>query len=319
MMRLSEAGASIGVAHQGTDAEFNAVGTDSRAVTPGMLFVALKGERFDGHDYVREVLAKGAVGAMVEQAFAVANPGLPLLAVYDTRLALGQLAAAWRARFAIPLIGITGSNGKTTVKEMCAAILRAHFGGAAENVLATQGNLNNDIGLPLTLLGLRAAHRAAVIEMGMNHPGEIDYLTRIAVPGVALVNNAQRAHLEGLGTVQDVALAKGEIFAGLTADGVAVFNADDVQCGIWHELSRERRQVRFGLDHSAEVRGSFMPHGLGGDLRLETPAGDLTLALAVSGPGRRRHAGCREAGAGSFHRRQGTLAAPPGAQWVAGG
>jgi UDP-N-acetylmuramoyl-tripeptide--D-alanyl-D-alanine ligase len=290
MMRLSEAGASIGVAHQGTDAEFNAVGTDSRAVTPGMLFVALKGERFDGHDYVREVLAKGAVGAMVEQAFAVANPGLPLLAVYDTRLALGQLAAAWRARFAIPLIGITGSNGKTTVKEMCAAILRAHFGGAAENVLATQGNLNNDIGLPLTLLGLRAAHRAAVIEMGMNHPGEIDYLTRIAVPGVALVNNAQRAHLEGLGTVQDVALAKGEIFAGLTADGVAVFNADDVQCGIWHELSRERRQVRFGLDHPSEVRGSFMPHGLGGDLRLETPAGDLTLALAVSGRHNARNA-----------------------------
>jgi UDP-N-acetylmuramoyl-tripeptide--D-alanyl-D-alanine ligase len=181
MMRLSEAGASIGVAHQGADAEFNAVGTDSRAVEPGMLFVALKGERFDGHDYVREVLARGAAGAMVEPAWAAANPGLPLLVVNDTRLALGQLAASWRSRFAIPLIGVTGSNGKTTVKEMCAAILCAHFAGTAESVLATQGNLNNDIGLPLTLLKLRATHRAAVIEMGMNHPGEIDYLTRIAV------------------------------------------------------------------------------------------------------------------------------------------
>jgi UDP-N-acetylmuramoyl-tripeptide--D-alanyl-D-alanine ligase len=244
-----------------------------------MLFVALKGERFDGHDYVREVLAKGAVGAMVEQAFAVANPGLPLLAVYDTRLALGQLAAAWRARFAIPLIGITGSNGKTTVKEMCAAILRAHFGGAAESVLATQGNFNNDIGLPLTLLKLRATHRAAVIEMGMNHPGEIDYLTRLAVPGVALVNNAQRAHLEGLGTVQDVALAKGEIFAGLAADGIAVFNADDPQSGIWRELARERRQVSFGLDQAAELRGRFEAHGLGGRLGVDSPWGELASTL----------------------------------------
>jgi UDP-N-acetylmuramoyl-tripeptide--D-alanyl-D-alanine ligase len=197
MMRLSEAGASFGVMHLGPDMEFVAVGTDSRAVIPGMLFVALKGDRFDGHDYVREVLAKGAAGAMVEHAWAAANPGLPLLPVNDTRLALGQLAAAWRGRFAIPLLGITGSNGKTTVKEMCAAILRAQFGGAAEGVLATEGNFNNDIGLPLTLLKLRATHRAAVIEMGMNHAGEIDYLTRLAAPTVALANNAQRAHLEG--------------------------------------------------------------------------------------------------------------------------
>ena len=207
MMRLSDAGASIGVMHCGADAEFGSVGTDSRAVTPGMLFVALKGERFDGHEFVREVLAKGAAGAMVERAWADANPGLPLIAVNDTRLALGQLAASWRRRFAIPLLGITGSNGKTTVKEMCAAILRAQFDAAPDTVLATSGNLNNDIGLPLTLLRLRASHRAAVIEMGMNHAGEIDYLTRLAAPTVALVNNAQRAHLEGLGTVQDVALA----------------------------------------------------------------------------------------------------------------
>lgn len=290
MMRLSEAGASFGVMHAGPDAEFLAVGTDSRAVTPGMLFVALKGERFDGHDYVREVLARGAVGAMVEQAWAAANPGLPLLPVNDTRLALGQLAAAWRSRFAIPLLGITGSNGKTTVKEMCAAILRAQFGSAGESVLATEGNLNNDIGMPLTLLKLRATHRAAVIEMGMNHAGEIDYLTRIAAPTVALVNNAQRAHLEGLVTVQDVALAKGEIFVGLAPEGVAVFNADDAQAGIWRELARERRQLLFGLEREADVHGSFVPHGLGGELRLDTPAGQLSVALGVPGRHNARNA-----------------------------
>jgi UDP-N-acetylmuramoyl-tripeptide--D-alanyl-D-alanine ligase len=290
MMRLSEAGASFGVMHQGPDVEFLAVGTDSRAVIPGMLFVALKGERFDGHDYVREVLARGAAGAMVERAWAEANPGLPLIPVNDTRLALGQLAAAWRGRFAIPLLGITGSNGKTTVKEMCAAILRAQFGGARESVLATEGNFNNDIGLPLTLLKLRPTHRAAVIEMGMNHAGEIDYLTRLAAPTVALVNNAQRAHLEGLGTVQDVALAKGEIFVGLAPDGVAVFNADDPQAGIWRELSRDRRQVSFGLDHEADVRGTFIPHGLGGELRLDTPDGHFTVALAVPGRHNARNA-----------------------------
>ena len=290
MMKLSAAGASIGVMHCGADAEFGSVGTDSRAVTPGMLFVALKGERFDGHEFVREVLAKGAAGAMVERAWADANPGLPLIAVNDTRLALGQLAASWRRRFAIPLLGITGSNGKTTVKEMCAAILRAQFDAAPDTVLATTGNLNNDIGLPLTLLRLRASHRAAVIEMGMNHAGEIDYLTRLAAPTVALVNNAQRAHLEGLGTVQDVALAKGEIFVGLAADGVAVFNADDAQAGIWRELSRERRQVSFGLDQPADVSGCFEPHGLGGKLRMETPWGPFDVALAVAGRHNARNA-----------------------------
>ncbi len=165
---------------------------------------------------------------------------------------------------------------------MCAAILRAQFAGD-DAVLATAGNLNNDIGLPLTLLKLRAAHRAAVIEMGMNHAGEIDYLTRLAAPTVALVNNAQRAHLEGLGSLQNVALAKGEIFAGLPADGVAVFNADDAQADIWRELSRERRQLTFGLDRPADVRGRFAGHGLGGELHLATPAGEILVTLAVPG------------------------------------
>jgi UDP-N-acetylmuramoyl-tripeptide--D-alanyl-D-alanine ligase len=289
MMRLHEAAASIGVFPQGEDAGFLSVGTDSRAVVPGMLFVALIGERFDGHEFVREVLAEGAAGAMVEHAWAKANPDLPLIPVVDTRAALGQLAAHWRARFRLPLLGITGSNGKTTVKEMCAAILRAHFGDAG-SVLATAGNLNNDIGLPLTLLKLRSTHRAAVIEMGMNHPGEIDYLTRLAAPTVALVNNAQRAHLSGLGSVQDVALAKGEIFAGLAADGIAVFNADDLQVDVWRELSRERKQVSFGLDQAADVCGSFSGHGLGGYLNLVTAWGDIEVKLQVPGRHNARNA-----------------------------
>ncbi|MDP2826391.1 MAG: UDP-N-acetylmuramoyl-tripeptide--D-alanyl-D-alanine ligase [Sulfuritalea sp.] len=290
MMRIREAAHAIGALAQGADADFGGVSTDSRSIAAGELFVALKGDNFDGHAYVEDVLARGAAGALVAQDFAAVHPDLPLIVVADTRLALGALAAQWRGRFAIPLIGITGSNGKTTVKEMCAAILRAHFGDVAGSVLATVGNLNNDIGLPLTLLKLRDSHRAAAIEMGMNHVGEIDYLTRLAVPTVALVNNAQRAHLEGLGSVQDVALAKGEIFAGLEADGVAVFNADDAQVDIWRELSRDRRQVSFGLDQAADVRGQFASHGLGGELHLATPWGEIAVTLAVPGSHNARNA-----------------------------
>ena len=290
MMRLHQAARAIGAAAQGDDADFSGVSTDSRSIAAGELFVALKGDKFDGHAYVADVLARAAAGALVTREFAAAHPDLPLIAVADTRLALGALAAHWRGRFAIPLLGITGSNGKTTVKEMCAAILRAQFGDAPDSVLATAGNLNNDIGLPLTLLKLRATHRAAVIEMGMNHAGEIDYLTRLAAPTVALVNNAQRAHLEGLGSVQDIALAKGEIFAGLAADGVAVFNADDPQADIWRELSRDRRQLSFGLDQAAEVCGRFASHGLGGELHLVTPWGETAATLAVPGRHNARNA-----------------------------
>jgi UDP-N-acetylmuramoyl-tripeptide--D-alanyl-D-alanine ligase len=290
MMSLHEAAAAIAARAQGVDDGFSGVSTDSRSIAAGELFVALKGEHFDGHAYVGEVLARGAAGAMVNQEFAASHPDLPLICVNDTRLALGALAARWRGRFAIPLIGVTGSNGKTTVKEMCAAILRVKHEDQAGAVLATAGNFNNDIGLPLTLLRLRASHRAAVIEMGMNHAGEIDYLTRLTEPTVALVNNAQRAHLEGLGSVQDVALAKGEIFAGLAADGVAVFNADDAQVGVWRELARDRRRVSFGLDRPADVRGQFASHGLGGQLHLATPWGEIDVMLAVPGAHNARNA-----------------------------
>jgi UDP-N-acetylmuramoyl-tripeptide--D-alanyl-D-alanine ligase len=288
MLTLSRTAQALNAHPMGPDAEFTSVGTDSRAVIPGMLFVALKGERFDGHDYVTEVLAQGAAGALVEQAWAAAHPELPLVAVPDTRLALGQLAAHWRAGFHLPLIGVTGSNGKTTVKEMCAAILRADFGQNA--VLATGGNLNNDIGLPLTLLKLRSTHHAAVIEMGMNHPGEIAYLTRIARPTVALVNNAQRAHLAGLGSVTDVARAKGEIFEGLAADGVAVINADDPHFSLWQSLNAGRRCLSFGFMSAADVRGCWHPHGFGGRLDILAPQGELTLTLPVPGEHNARNA-----------------------------
>jgi UDP-N-acetylmuramoyl-tripeptide--D-alanyl-D-alanine ligase len=283
MMNLREAAHAINAMATGADASFSGVSTDSRSIAAGELFVALKGEHFDGHAYVRDVLSRGAAGALVSQDFAAAHPDMPLIGVTDTRLALGALAAQWRGRFTIPLIGVTGSNGKTTVKEMCAAILREQHGNAPDSVLATVGNLNNDIGLPLTLLGLRGSHRAAVIEMGMNHVGEIDYLTRLTRPSVAVVNNAQRAHLEGLGSVQDVALAKGEIFAGLPADGVAVFNGDDAQVDVWRELSRDYRRLSFGLNPLVDVRGQFTLHGLGGDLHLTTPWGVIDTTLAVPG------------------------------------
>ena len=293
MLTLASTARLLGGINGHRDAEFTSVGTDSRAVVPGMLFVALKGDRFDGHDYVVEVLAQGAAGVLVAQDWATEHADLPLVGVPDTRLALGQLAAQWRSRFHIPLIGVTGSNGKTTVKEMCAAILRADYGQNA--VLATGGNFNNDIGLPLTLLKLLHTHHAAVIEMGMNHPGEIDYLTRLARPTVALVNNAQRAHLAGLGTVADVARAKGEIFTGLAEDGVAVINADDPHAELWRGLAGKRQVISFGFSPAADVRGEWSEHGLGGDLTLKSSQGTLQFHLPVPGLHNARNALAAEA------------------------
>ncbi len=282
MLRLSEITTALNGRLLGTDAAFDAVSTDSRAIRAGDLFVALRGERFDGHEFVAAVGNDGAVGAVVDEAAAPAlqAAGLPLVVVADTRLALGALAAFWRARFALPLIAVTGSNGKTTTKEMIAAILAAHFGDA---VLATQGNFNNDIGLPLTLLKLGEQHRAAIIEMGMNHPGEIGYLTRIARPTVALVTNAQRAHLEGMGSLDAIAVEKGTIYDGLDAKGVAVVNADDAHAVLWREKNSGRRVVDFAIDADAEVRGKVRLHGLDNELHLVAPQGEAIIDLALPG------------------------------------
>lgn len=278
MMPLSEAAVATHGQVIGQDVVFTSVGTDSRKLTAGQLFVALRGANFDGHDYAAQTLEQGAVAAMVSTELE-----LPAgLLVKDTRLALGDLAAHWRRKFDIPLAAITGSNGKTTVKEMLASILRAEAGGD-DLVLATEGNLNNDIGLPLTLLKLRSQHRYAVAEMGMNHMGEISYLTRIGRPTVALVNNATTAHVGELGSVEAIAQAKGEIFQGLVEDGVAVINVDDTFAPLWRMLSNPHRVMTFGLDMAADVSADYTIEAAGSRLRLKTPAGEIDVVLPTPG------------------------------------
>jgi UDP-N-acetylmuramoyl-tripeptide--D-alanyl-D-alanine ligase len=276
-MRLHEAAAAIGATAVGADVEFDRVETDTRRLAPGCLFVALRGARFDGHAFIEQAFGKGAAAVMM--AAGHTHSGRPALVVEDTRLALGRLAAWHRTRMPARIAAVTGSNGKTTVKEMTAAILRAHAGDAA--VLATEGNLNNDIGVPLTLLRLTPQHRYGVIEMGMNHAGEIAYLTRLARPDAALVNNAQRAHLEGLGTVEAVARAKAEIYEGLGEGGVALVNVDDPHAALWLGLNQGRRVLRFGLSAQADVRAE--PGTDGGRLTLHTPLGRIDTTLAVPG------------------------------------
>ncbi len=313
MMSLSQIAPILQGRIEGEDTQFAAVSTDTRSIRQGDLFVALKGEHFDGAQFVAQARAAGAVAALVNRdtGFGIQDAGIPLLFVEDTRLALGQLAAHWRKQFDIPLAAITGSNGKTTVKEMLAAILRQKIkddlrdsplstrgsvgeGGRPEDadelVLATQGNFNNDIGMPLTLLKLRDSHRYAVIEMGMNHPGEIDYLTRIARPDVALINNASGAHLAGLGSVEAVARAKGEIFAGLAAQGTAVINADDAYAALWRTLAGNHEVLDFSLTRAAAVRGKWLSQGYGGELHIGTPVGELHITLQVPGEHNARNA-----------------------------
>lgn len=304
-------------------AHFESVGSDTRSLAPGQLFVALRGERFDGHDFVKDAAAKGAAAAMVDQRWfeqSSVSTALPLLVVDDTLAGLGMLAAAWRGRFVLPLIGITGSNGKTTVKEMCASILRAQSAldgyDPAAAVLATAGNLNNDIGMPLTLLQMRPTHRAAVIEMGMNRPGEIASLTRIAAPTVALVTNAHRAHLQGMGSVAEVAAEKGAIYQGLAEGGVAVINADDAAADEWWRVNAGRQRVRFGIDRDAEVRGRYILKGHGASVTVHTPLGALELELIV--PGRHNVTNALAATAATIHAGAGLEAVRRGLESYAG-
>ncbi len=274
----------------GENASFLGVTTDSRAVRAGELFIALRGERFDGHAFVGEVKKLGAVAAVVDVAGAEAlgeNTGLPLIVVADTRLALGSLAAAWRARFSVPVIAVTGSNGKTTSKEMIASVMQAAFGDA---VLATQGNFNNDIGLPLTLLKLDDSHRVAIIEMGMNHPGEIAYLAAIARPTVALVTNAQRAHLAGMGSLDSIASEKGSLFTGLAADGFAVFSADEPWGDLWRAQIGKRRVMTFSCEQAADVTGRYQMHGLENRVGITAQGETIDIDLALPGAHNARNA-----------------------------
>ncbi|MES2770483.1 MAG: UDP-N-acetylmuramoyl-tripeptide--D-alanyl-D-alanine ligase [Pseudomonadota bacterium] len=299
-----------------TTLSFSAVSTDSRALLPGTLFFALRGANFDGHEFIAMAAAQGCVAAVVDlppHSPLLQGLSLPLLHVANARLALGALAAHWRARFSIPVIGVTGSNGKTTTKEMIASIMRAAFGDA---VLVTPGNLNNDIGMPLTLLSLNAQHRAAVIEMGMNQIGEMAYLANIVRPTVALVTNAQRAHLEGMGTLEVIAREKGSLYSVLSSssDGVsdntsdsasanpeqrtaqtavAVINADDTWAPLWRKQCQHDAGVRIltfgfaqtvqdGLQRGLDVTGSCQIHGLDNRLSLRMRRDSASAALGAA-------------------------------------
>ena len=259
----------------GQDVPFNGVCSDSRHIESGSLFIALRGPNHDGHLHVAAAAEAGAVAALVDHPV---DCVIPQIIVSDTRLALGNLAAAWRKELATPLVAVTGSNGKTTVKEMCAAIL-----GAAGETLATRGNLNNDIGVPLTLLRLQKEHQYGVIEMGANHPEEIRYLTQITRPQVAILNNAAAAHLEGFGSLEGVAHAKGEIFEGLAENGVAIINADDQFAPLWCELSATKQTLSFGLEQQADVTARWQGDVYGSRLEVTTPVAEFQLDIALPG------------------------------------
>jgi len=279
-MMMSQVAEALGASLHGHDVMMRRVSKDSRDIQTGDLYVALKGERFDGHQFVAEAAAAGAVGALVSETLSL---DVPQVLVADTRLALGQLAAYWRQKFTGKLIGITGSNGKTTVKEMCKKILADHAG--EEAVLSTRGNLNNDIGLPMMLLELRDQHRFAVIEMGANHVGEIDYLTMIARPDVALVNNVGPAHLEGFGSMDNIARAKAEIYNGLSESGTAIINLDDAYSAFWKDYCAKncpaKTIISFSMqDENADVYATARADS---GYRLTTKNAQAVLTLKVPG------------------------------------
>ncbi len=281
MMSLSTAAQILQAPLHGMDREFTSVSTDTRSLQPGALFVALRGPNFDGHRFLDAAQQKGAVGALVSE---LPEARLPSIRVEDTRLSLGRLAAGWRKSHPVPLVAVTGSNGKTTVKEMIAAILSQ---GAP--VLATRGNLNNDIGMPLSLLRLQD-ESFAVLEMGANHAGEIAYLSHIAQPDVAVITNAGAAHLEGFGDLAGVARAKGEILSGLAEGGVAVLNADDPHYSLWRELAGARRSMTFGFSPAADVAADletvetrWTDRGFHSHFNVSSPAGRFPVSLELAG------------------------------------
>jgi UDP-N-acetylmuramoyl-tripeptide--D-alanyl-D-alanine ligase len=265
------------------DVAITRVHTDTRTLQAGDLFVALRGENFDANSMLLAAKSAGAVAAICHPGASggFAITGLPCIEVDDTLAALGTLATCWRAQFSLPLIAVAGSNGKTTVTQMVASILRA---AQPDATLATQGNLNNEIGLPLTLLRLRASHRLAVVELGMNHPGEIARLAAIARPTVALVNNAQREHLEFMATVQAVAQENGAVLTALPADGVAIFPADDDYAPVWRDLAGTRPLATFAWEGDADVTADE-PRWTDGawQVHAHTPLGPLDYRLHIAG------------------------------------
>ncbi len=273
---LSFAAAAMHGVLRGDDRPFTAIGTDTRNMVGGELFFALKGPNFDGHDYVAQAAEQGAAAAVVSEA---ADVDLAQIVVADTRAALGRLGAAWRERQDVTVVGITGSNGKTTLKELTAACL-----SAAGQTLATHGNLNNEIGVPLMLSRIESEHRYAVIEMGANHAGEIAYLTSLAGPDVVALTNAGAAHLEGFGSIDGVARAKGEILSGEKRPNFAVLNADDHYFEYWSSLVEDVGVLSFGLGGDADVHATRIKAeaGLTG-FRMRLPGGEIDVSLALPG------------------------------------
>ncbi len=260
-------------------AEFVGISQDSRLLRPGMLYAAIVGSRVDGHEFLGDAAARGAAAALVSRR--IESAPIPQIEVTGVVRAMGDLARAWRATLPVELVGVTGSNGKTTVKTMLAAIL-----SRSAQTLATRGNYNNEIGVPLTLAALGEQHRFAVVEMGCGQPGDIAYLADIARPDVALVTNAGPAHLERLGSIEGVAKAKGELFAALGPDGVAVINVDDRFADYWRSLCPGRRQLGFGRGAQAEVRLDQR----GEEEWVVTPDGEFQLVLALPGAHNRMNA-----------------------------
>jgi len=275
-MMLSEVAKALNAPMRGHDVKVLSVGTDSRSIAKGQLFVGIKGENFDGNAFAMEAIKQGAAAALVTK---VNTQAIPAVMVDNTRSALGELGRYWRDKFNLPLVAVTGSSGKTTVKEMISAIINAANG----KVLSTRGNLNNDIGMPLTLLNMNKNHTHAVIEMGMNHEGEIRYLSKLAAPAIALVNNAGTAHIGELGSREAIARAKGEIFEGLADGGIAIINADDDFANYWKSLNKTRKVITFGLRNEADVTADIEAKHNYSAINLKTPSGQIQFKLNVLG------------------------------------
>lgn len=277
-MMLSELAHTLNTSVNGKDVMFKGCSIDSRQEMQQALFIALEGERFDGHDFICDVQGKGAAALLVNRSV---DSDLPQVIVDNTKVAMGLLAQSWRKRFAVPVVGITGSNGKTTVKEMLTAILQQQA-----DVLATKGNFNNDIGMPLTLFQLAEQHQYIVLEIGANHAGEIDHLSHLAEPDVAVITQCAPAHLEGFGSIEGVARAKAEIYNGLVVHGVAVINADDEFADYWCQQTAARNQLLFGVNKPADITATAIKPSverIGFDFQLHYQQQSVAVSLNVAG------------------------------------
>jgi len=279
-LQLTEISQAVQGVLLGTNQLIEGAGIDTRTLNANELYIALKGKNFDGHDFIANAKQAGAAAVLVERR---CETELPQILVKNSRLALAELAGFWRTQLPIKLVGITGSNGKTTTKEMLAAILATQG-----NTLLTQGNLNNDIGVPLTLLKLNAAHHFAVIEMGANHAGEIAYTSRYAKADVSLITNIAAAHIEGFGDLPGVASSKGEIITSLSDEGIAVLNHDDAFYPFWLELAGKRKTISFGLNQAADIFAKNIGTQFDNQefttlFELQTPTASISIQLRLAG------------------------------------